>query len=159
LWKGRTKVNSLKTGDNGSVIFTNVCEGENYSFSFSRDGYNGGEVGKINVGCNDTLEFNYKLLKKEAVDTCNTAEIVLIVKDKETEQRLANVAIKVYDKSNGKVVAEGTTNEDGIFNKKDLKAPMAYKFLGTKDGYESAYVVVEYPKCERKEAVLLLESK
>jgi 5-hydroxyisourate hydrolase-like protein (transthyretin family) len=158
LWKGSTKVGYLKTGDNGSVKFENVCEG-NYSFSFSKDGYKSREAGGIALGCNDTLELSYKMLKNEAVDTCYTAEIALVVKDKNTEERLYNVQIRVMDKSNGQIIAEGYTDQDGRFSKNNLKAPAAYKFIGTIDGYESAYVVVEWAKCEKKESVLLLQSK
>ncbi|MGE5479512.1 MAG: MSCRAMM family protein [Chloroflexota bacterium] len=57
-----------KTDANGVYTFTSMCPGK-YSFSYSKDGYKGGEF-EFELGCNDTLELVKKLTPKPAEDSC-----------------------------------------------------------------------------------------
>jgi 5-hydroxyisourate hydrolase-like protein (transthyretin family) len=153
LYQGDSKKAYGTTSDGGVIKFYNVCEG-NYVLVLTGSKYNGREIPLV-VGCNDTLELGYRLKAKENVDTCNTAEIYLIVKDS-SGTRIPGAAIKIYNVE-GKVIAEGTSNEDGVFVYSSLKAPAKYKIQARKEGYNDPYITVEWSKCERKEAYIIMK--
>ncbi len=154
LWKDGKPYKYGYTNENGLMVFENICEGE-YALTFNKDGYKARET-HIEVECNDTLELHYRILK-ESKDSCETAEALIKVIDKETEEPIANAVIKIYDKNNN-LIGEGETNEDGIFLKTGLKAPSYYKFSVNKDGYNPKDESAEWEKCIKKTIIIELEA-
>jgi len=153
LYLGDSKKAYGTTSDGGIIKFYNICQG-NYVLVLTGTNYNGREIPLI-VGCNDTLELHYKLKAKENVDTCYTAGIYLVVKDS-SGTRIPGASVKIYTLE-GNVVAEGTTNEEGIFTYNSLRAPAKYKIQARKDGYSDPMTTIEWTKCETKEAVLIMK--
>ncbi len=156
LWQNDSKKAYGTTGEGGLVKLINICQGT-YVLRLAGDKYNTREI-SLTVGCNDTLELHYKVLAKEGQDTCNTAELYLLVKDAETYEHLANAQVRIYDMENN-LIAEGTTNEDGYYTKTNLKAPKKYKIVSWREDYTENSTTVEYGKCEKREAVLKLQKK
>ncbi len=93
---------------------------------------------------------------KESNDTCYTAELLIAVKDDSTKSPIANANIIIKD-SEGNVIAEGKTNNDGIYDRKELKAPFKYFVYVSHEGYESKVEDIAFEKCVRKEMVFNLD--
>ncbi|MFH1051773.1 MAG: carboxypeptidase regulatory-like domain-containing protein [bacterium] len=156
LWQGDSKKALGTTTDGGVCKLINICEGE-YYLTLEGTHHNKREI-PIAVGCNDTLELQYKMMAKEGQDTCNTAELYLLVKDAETYEHLGGAQVRIYDMENN-LIAEGTTNEEGYYSKTNLIAPKKYKIVSWREDYKENSTTVEYGKCEKKEAVLKLQKK
>lgn len=107
LWRENKVYKYGYTDETGHYSFENVCQGK-YILTLTREGYKSREI-NINVECNDTLELNYKLLKDKK-DTCETAEVLIKVKNKVTKEPIPGAVIKIYDRNNN-LIAEGVTNE------------------------------------------------
>lgn len=114
-----------KTGDNGIIIFENICEGE-YRVYLSRDNYTGMDF-NIQMGCNDTLE-----LTKYLAGICCNGIIRVNVKD-ESGNNINGASVKLW--KNG-VKLRAATTEGGYVIFREVCVG-AYGIDIVKSGYGS----------------------
>ena len=83
--------------------------------------------------------------KESSPDTCYTAALKLIIRDRETERPINDALVKIYH--NKRVIYEVYSNVDGIFFKDGLMAPATYTILVTREGYRAEDARFTYEKC------------
>ncbi len=124
LWSGG-KVLATKYVEHDFVVFTNICEGL-YGVDIVKEGYDAIEF-NVEMGCNDTVEFNKAILKNE----CCFGVVNLSVLD-EKLQGLKEVKVKLW--KGGTLLRTVYTDADGFVSLREL-CNGAYQISLTKDGY------------------------
>lgn len=110
LWREEKVVETVETNGDGVAIIDGLCEG-NYFVDLIREGYEAQEF-PFEIGCDKTIEISKTLVEKEGSGECCNGRLALVVRDEITEQPVANAVVKLW--RDGKVIAENTTNEDGV---------------------------------------------
>jgi hypothetical protein len=151
LWKDNTIVKTLTTGDDGRVIFRELCKGK-YGISFSKDGYKGQEF-SIELECNDTLEFNKTILASEQ-DSCCNGRIKIYAKDKNTGEYIRYGTVKIL-KDNQVVAGKALENGYAVFER---LCQGRYTIKIISETHKTIEFVVELGCNENKEIVKEMES-
>lgn len=155
LYRGSTNAATMTTNGDGTIRFTNVCQGDNLSISLSKDGYHGTEF-SFRIGCNDTIEINKKLLSNTTThnDSCCTGVLRVNVTDQSSGSGLngATVTIRKSDVQ----IASGTTS-DSHWTTEHLCSPATYVIVVTKDGYHSRTQTVSFSECNTQTVSVTLE--
>lgn len=142
LRKSGTLLTYKVTGDNGQVVFENLCSGS-YSIAIYRDGYQTKEYEVGELICHQTKELSAPITKNAP---CNTASIKykLVDYDSGLPVQGASVTLKLNDE----IIATGTTTDGGYYVKEGLTAPNTYVLVYTKDGYQSVTVAIQMSTCK-----------
>jgi hypothetical protein len=142
LYKGSTLVTYKTTGDNGQVVFENLCSGS-YSIKVMRDGYNTKEFAVGEITCHQTKELVAPIVKS---GPCNTAAIKYKLVDYDSGTPIYNASVKL--KLNDQVIATGTTTDGGYYIKEGLTAPNTYVLVFEKEGYQTVTVTIQMSICK-----------
>ena len=151
IWKGNDKVHVGKTNGDGVVEFDNVCAGGDYSYSVSKDGFKGKEAEMDDIDCKDSPSYTVKLEH----DICCEATIKAIVYDKNTQEKIEGATVKLY--LDGREVASGKTNADGIFKTDDTMCEGEYEIKITKTGYKGQENEWKIEDCKLHQESFFLE--
>jgi hypothetical protein len=151
IWKGNDKVHVGKTNKNGVVEFGDVCKGGDYSYSVKRDGYEGKEAEMDDIDCKDAHSYTVKLED----DTCCEATIKAIVYDKNTQEKIEGATVKLF--LDGREVASGKTDADGIYKTDDTMCEGEYEIKITKTGYKGQENEWKIEDCKLHQESFFLE--
>jgi len=141
LWKGTTKIALQTTGDNGRVVFENVCQG-NYQISISHTNYRGMEF-TFEIGCNQTREFVKYLVRKS--DTCCTARLKLKILDDSTGNPISGARVLI--RYNGTTIEDPVSNSEGWAVADGLCAPRTYSIRVSAEGYQVREFNITFQEC------------
>ncbi|MGC8956725.1 MAG: carboxypeptidase regulatory-like domain-containing protein [Candidatus Kapaibacteriota bacterium] len=153
LFKGNTKIALQKTGDNGRVVFENLCEG-NYQISISKSGYRGMEF-NFEIDCNQTREFVKYLSSSQNPDTCCTARLKLRIVDDSTNSYISGARVLV--RYNGTNVADPVSNSEGWAVADGLCAPRTYSIRVSADGYQVKEFTISFQECNTIQETIRLK--
>lgn len=143
LWKGSSLLTTLTTDVNGWVKFEHICP-STYQISVIKSTYKGVEFPVV-AGCNDTI-ITDKRIGKITPDTCCTAVIRLICKDKNTAAFLQGASVKIY--KNQALLTTLTSNANGVVEFTGLCAPATYVVKAEKTGYAMKEFTFTFNECK-----------
>jgi hypothetical protein len=151
IWQKGKVVREAKTDADGWVKLEEFCEGE-YGVDIMHEEYKNIEF-EFEIGCGVEKTIEKTL---ESDEDCCEAIIKVIVRDKETEEVLENATV-IY-KLDGKIIADGKSNGDGVFIEDGLCLGK-YTIIVEKDGYESNSFEWNIEKCDDFQETLKLKKK
>jgi uncharacterized membrane protein len=154
IWRGSTLIATVTTNSSGAARFSGLCDGD-YQFTLLREGYLGREI-NFHMGCNDTIERSYRLLRNTTTDTCCNAVLRLRVKDSTVAEGGWMSGVTVTIRKGGTTIATGTTNGDGGYGRESLCGYSTYTVTFTKSGYRSKTFTFTYEACRTIEETIRL---
>lgn len=110
LWRGSTLIGTRNTSGSANAVFEELCQGDNYSISISREGYRGLEY-DFDMTCDQRREIVKTLARNASDDTCCDGRIQVTMRDSSSNAALSNVTVRLW--KNGSVYRSGVTNSGG----------------------------------------------
>ncbi len=144
IFKDDELINASKTNKNGFVTLYKLYKGA-YQLKLSKTGYKE-VVSKVQIGCDQTLKIKKQMRKLTDKDSCFTASMKILVKDK-NKNSIANARIFVF--LDGTMYAKGVTNKGGYWLQESLQSPAKYIVKIVKQGYKDARFEMVYDKCKK----------
>ncbi|MFC2131333.1 SpaA isopeptide-forming pilin-related protein [Bacteroidota bacterium] len=114
LWRDGKVIAEAKSGNDGLITFTGLCEGT-YGIDLMHEHYKNIEFA-VELDCNDTLEL-HKSLVQMLKDSCCDGQLEITVIDKETKEKVSGAHIKLW--KNGKLLFNERT-DSGVILFEDL---------------------------------------
>lgn len=148
IFKGRMAIDTTRSNADGYARFDGLCEGE-YSVLVEREGYRPTDP-RINVICRVGAEITVILMPNAPPpppDTCCNASIRLRVLDGTYDREMPLMGAHVVVKYGGAVIANGTTNQEGIYSRGELCGRRVYVVVLEKEGFNRLALEIPIEEC------------
>jgi uncharacterized surface anchored protein len=144
LWKGNQLI-ATKASAEGRAVFEGLCTGS-YSISMSKDGYTAQEFA-FTLTCNQRYEETKHLqgANTPGDSCCNAVMRFRVKRDGSQDGWLSGVTVTI--KKGDDVIATGTTNGDGNYNREAICGHATYTVTFSKDGYHTKTVSYTFTDC------------
>jgi hypothetical protein len=148
LWKGHDMLGEQTINPHGNS-WDGLCEGDGYSFSVSKDGYNHYEWSIEALTCNERRTTDRRIgTVRHALD-CDNASMTFIVMDSlhhDLPVSGASVTIRISGSSD--IYSHGTTDDHGRFTANHIRGHKTYSIRVAKDGYGVKEFIWQLGDCD-----------
>lgn len=147
LWKGSTNLGSETINPNGNA-WDGLCQGDGYSFSVSKDGYNHYEWNIEALGCNEHRTTDRRIAAIHHDAPCDNASMTLTVVDSvHRDTRLGGVHVTIRIDGHNDNYATGVTDDHGQVTFNHLLGHTTYIITFSKDGYNEKHFTWQAGDC------------